>query len=218
MVGQVCRFYPFFQQVKKMVDDGVLGTVFHIDTTYIHNMEGVGGVGNWRFNREWRHHLVGGGCHAVDLARWICGDAEEVHCYGNHFNIPECPTEDQMNANVKFVNGAIGRVMTAIGQTRPYVIRCHVWGTQGTIEGDNVAEEAQFTLRQFSDWKQQMITIPTHKSAKPISNELDHFITCILEDRRPLVDEVEGAKTVATCEAAVQSMATGLPVRVKNDF
>ena len=218
MVGQVCRFYPFFEQIKGMVEDGVLGEVFHIDSTYIHNMEGTGGVGNWRCDPAIRHPFVGGGCHPIDLVRHICGDVVEVHAYGNHYNIPERQTEDHINANLKFASGAVGRVMVSVGCTRPYAIRCHVWGTKGTVEGDNVEDTAQFTLRSFSDWKQKMIAIPTHKGAKPVAGELDHFITCVLEGRRPLIDEVEGARTVATCRAAVESMASGEPVKVKNEF
>ncbi|MBC7289058.1 MAG: Gfo/Idh/MocA family oxidoreductase, partial [Armatimonadetes bacterium] len=88
MVAQVCRFYSFFQDAKRWSEDGTLGEVYYVETSYLHNYEDIPGAGGWRYDPEKRHPLVGGGCHAIDLARWIAGDAEEVHAYGNHYNIP----------------------------------------------------------------------------------------------------------------------------------
>ena len=54
--------------------------------------------------------------------------------------------------------------------------------------------------------------------AKAIASELSHFVDCIVEDKTPLIDGVDGAKTIATCWAAIESIATGQPVKVRNEF
>ncbi len=216
MVAHVCRFYSFFEQVKRWCGDGTLGDPYYVETSYIHNYEDIPGVGDWRYDPELRHPFVGGACHAVDLARWLGGDIEEVHAYGNHFNIPQQKWEDHIIANVKFQGGAIGRIMNSSGCPRPYNIECEVWGTRGTICGDNTRDEAQLALRQTG--YKQWLDYPKASMAKAIANEISHFVDCIVNDRTPLIDGVDGAKTIATCWAVIESIASGQPVKVRNEF
>ena len=41
---------------------------------------------------------------------------------------------------------------------------------------------------------------------------------CILGDKTPSVDEIEGAKCIAVCAAAEESIWSGQPVKVYNEF
>ena len=216
MVAHVCRFYSFFQQVKTWSQDGTLGTPYYIETSYIHNYEVIPGYDGWRWDPEKRHPFVGGACHAVDLARWLGGDIEEVHAYGNHFNIPVQKWEDHIIANVKFKSGAIGRIMNSSGCPRPYNIECEVWGTNGTICGDNTKDSAQLALRQTS--YHQWLNYPKETMAKAIANEIGHFVDCVLNDKTPLIDGVDGAKTIATCWAVIDSVVTGEAQKARNEF
>ncbi len=216
MVAHVCRFYEFFAQVKQWCEDGTLGSPYYVETSYIHNYEVIPGFDGWRWDPAKRHPFVGGACHAVDLARWLGGDVEEVHAYGNHFNIPQQQWEDHIIANVKFKNGVIGRIMNSSGCPRPYNIECEVWGTNGTIAGDNTRDTAQLALRQTGYHKG--LTYPKATMAKAIANELGHFVDCVINDKTPLIDGVDGAKTIATCWAVIDSIAQGTPQRVRNEF
>ncbi len=216
MVAHVCRFYSFFQTAKQWSEDSTLGDVYYVETSYLHNYEDIPGTGGWRYDPEKRHPLVGGGCHAIDLARWIAGDAEEVHAYGNHYNIPQQKWEDLINIGVKFQSGAVGRILNSSGCQRPYNIDLQVWGTKGTLQGDNTSDTALLCLRQVD--RKRWLTLPKPSMAKAVASELGHFIDCVLNDRTPLIDGVDGAKTVALAWAAIESMATGQSVKCRNDF
>ena len=216
MVAHVCRFYSFFEDAKRWSQDGTLGDVYYVETSYLHNYEQIGGVGNWRFDAEKRHPLVGGGCHAIDLARWICGDAEEVHAYGNHYNIPVQQWEDMITVNVKFQGGAIGRILNSTGCQRPYNIDLQLWGTKGTLQGDNTQDTALLSLREID--RHQWMRMPKPTMAKAVASELGHFIDCVVHDQTPLIDGVDGAKTVALAWAAIESIRTGQPVKCRNEF
>lgn len=217
MVGHICRFYPFFEQVKKWAEDGTLGTPYYVETSYLHNYETIPGVGGWRYDPEKRHPFVGGACHAVDLARWLAGDAVEVSAYGNHFNLPVQKWEDHIIANVRFESGAIGRIMNSSGCPRPYDIECELWGTNGVIRGDNTRDEALLSLRQTGS--NTWLRYPKDPMTKAIGNEFSHFVDCVLNDTTPLIDGVDGAKTIATCWAVIESVAAGgAPVPVRNVF
>jgi predicted dehydrogenase len=52
----------------------------------------------------------------------------------------------------------------------------------------------------------------SHESA------LAHFVECVREGKRPCVDEVDGAKSVAVCLAAIQSSRADRPVTVDYGF
>ena len=217
MVAQVCRFYEFFQEVHKWAFDGTLGDMYFVETSYIHNYEEIGGFDGWRFDPEKRHILIGGGCHAIDLIRWFAGDAITVSALSNHFNIPQQQVDDMWILNIQFANGVIGRVTVSSGCQRPYNIDLKVWGTKGTIETDNTQPTAKISLRQtgYRRW----LDLPKASFAKALAGETEHFIDCIVNDKTPLIDGVDGAKTVATAWAAIESSEKGgIPVEVRNDF
>jgi predicted dehydrogenase len=119
--------------------------------------------------------------------------------------------------NLEFANDVIGRVTVSSGCQRPYNIDLKVWGTKGTLEGDNTSPEAKMSLRQVD--RHRWMDVPKSRMAKALAGEMAHFIDCILNDKTPLIDGVDGAKTVATAWAAIESSANGgKPVEVRNDF
>ena len=77
MVGQICRFTPGFVKAKEIVDSGVIGDPYFVESEYAHDYVKILTEGNWRTDPD-RNGMVGGGCHAVDLVRWFLGDPEEV--------------------------------------------------------------------------------------------------------------------------------------------
>ena len=81
MVGQICRFTPAFEKAKEIVASGEIGEVYFAESEYAHDYMYL--VDNWRAD-PLRHGVIGGGCHAVDLLRWLVGDPTEVFAYGTH--------------------------------------------------------------------------------------------------------------------------------------
>ncbi|MBC7289600.1 MAG: hypothetical protein H5T86_16485 [Armatimonadetes bacterium] len=118
--------------------------------------------------------------------------------------------------NVKFKSGAIGRILNSSGCQRPYNIDLQIWGTKGTLVGDNTSDTALLCLRQVD--RKRWMTIPKPPMAKAVASEMAHFIDCVVNDKQPLIDGVDGAKTVALAWAAIESMATGQPVKCRNEF
>ncbi len=217
MVAQVCRFHKFFQDAHKWATDGTLGEIYFVATSYIHNYETIPGFDGWRFDPEKRHILVGGGCHAIDLARWFGGDVIAVSALSNHFNIPQQQVDDMWILNLQFANDVIGRVTVSSGCQRPYNIDLEVWGTEGTVVGDNTSTTAKMSLRQVD--KSRWMELPIEPMTKALTSEMEHFVDCVINDKTPLIDGVDGAKTVATAWAAIESSHNGgAVVAVKNDF
>ena len=50
------------------------------------------------------------------------------------------------------------------------------------------------------------------------NRSVDHFVDCVINRRKPLVDVRDGAKTTAALIAGTESALSGQPVRVFNTF
>lgn len=220
MIGQICRYTPGFIAAKNLIDRGEIGELFFVETEYAHDYEKIDMP--WRLD-PLRHGFLGGGCHAVDLARWIAGDPEEVFAYANHKMLPKYPTDDCTIAVMKFPNNVIGKVFVSTGCKRGYTMRSVFYGSKGTIITDNtspfmtVFKEGLSTEETlFSEFPQAHvipIQYPIAVNNHNAAGELEEFIDCIINNKPIRTTAVEGAKTVVASLAAIESSKTGQPVK-----
>ena len=219
MVGQVARYNPNFIQAKEIIDSGILGELTFIESEYAHNYGTKHrGVNDWRVNPK-REGFIGGGCHAVDLLRWIAGDPTEVAAYSNHKYLTDWPVDDTTVAIMKFPNDVIGKVFVSIGIHRPYTMRTVINGTNGTLIFD--AKDDTMTLyagdRETGKGYSKKQVIPAHATdAHNMAGEVADFLNALIEGKPMPIPVTEGANTVAVCRAAVESAHNnGMPQQVK---
>jgi len=214
MVGQVCRYSPQFAFSKKLVEKGDIGELFFVESEYAHDYSGVPGVGNWRVD-PMREPFLGGGCHAVDLVRWIAGEAEEVSAYSNHKCLTTWPVNDCTVAIYKFENNVIGKVFVSVGCIRPYTMRSVFYGVDGTIVCDNRSPYIHVCRKGYFGKKPAFMTLPADVSDHNVSDEIADFVDCLLNNKPVPMDETEGAKTVIAALSAAQSAREGRPVKIE---
>ena len=217
MVGQICRFTPAFIKAKELIDAGVIGEVCFAESEYAHDYAKI--LHEWRADPN-RHGVVGGGCHAVDLLRWLVGDPKEVFAYGSHKLLPQVTYDDATISVLKFPCGAIGKVFVSTGCKRPYTMRTQIWGTKGTILCDNKSDTMQlWTVGEDGiDVKKEPEIIPIEINNHNVEGEFDVFAKHILQDTPVEMSAREGAKTVAVCFAIVESSKTGKPITPNFNF
>lgn len=222
MVGQIARYQKSFAEAKKLIERGDIGELFYVESEYAHDYSHIGH--NWRLD-PLRHGFLGGGCHAVDLLRWIAGDPIEVTAYANHKVLKDWPTDDATIAIMKFPNDVIGKVFVSIGCKRAYTMRSVFYGSKGTIIADT--ESPFMTVYQdgyreevslMEGVRKQTHTIPIMYPCKGKDHntfgELAEFAKIILQDKPVKTDVVEGAKTVLVSLSAVESTKTGKSVTI----
>lgn len=216
MVGQICRFTPSFIKAKEIVSSGVIGDVYFIESEYAHDYMKL--VDNWRAD-PLRHGVIGGGCHAVDLIRWIAGDPVEVFAYGTHKLLPTVAYDDATVAIMKFNENLMGKVFVSTGCKRDYTMRTCIYGTKGTLICDNTSPTMTlFTVDEEGVVKEKPeiieIEVNNHNAAK----EFEVFADAIYNGKEILTDAREGAKTVEVCLSIVESSETGKPVAPDYSF
>lgn len=221
MTGQVCRYAPGFRTAKALVDAGRIGRLVYLESEYAHDYEFAKGYREWRKDPAiQRQGFLGGGCHALDLTRWLAGDPTEVFCYMNHIFMPDWPTPDTGVAIAKFPNEVLGRIFVSIGVKRPYTMRTVIYGTEGTIVCDNTSDHIQFcekTMREptgtiaFAD-------IPVAIANHNVTSELKDFVAALDADVPCATDVYQGTRTVAFADAAIRSAASGRPEPVDYNY
>jgi len=200
----------------KSLSEERLGDVFFLEGDYIHNIiPWLDGLGHEWWNSPENPHFaaMGGGCHPIDLMRWIAGDVEEVFAYGNRFGWKDVPDEDTVIASLKFESGCTGKLFVSLSSPRPYGLNLSVYGTRGTVVNNRLFATDIPNLEDFVD-----LPITIDEEHPYFYEELDHLVACIKGEALPKVSVLEGAKTVSTCQAVGESLDTGAPAKVVNDF
>ena len=218
MVGQICRFTPGFMRAKQMIDDGEIGELFFVESEYAHDYSGIPGRGtSWRLD-PLRHGFLGGGCHAVDLLRWIAGNPIEVGAFSNKKMLTTWPTDDCTIAIMKFPNDVIGKVFVSTGCKRNYTMRSVFYGSKGTIITDNTSTQMTVFKTDASCGFTTPMLYPISVNNHNTMGEIAMFTECILNDKPVPTDAYQGACTVAAALAAVRSSKSGQFEKVCYDF
>ena len=210
MTGQVLRFTPLFLSLKNIVDSGTVGKPFFAESDYIHDIRPF--LHGWRINPQTTGDMIlGGGCHPIDLLRWIVGEVQEVYAVTNKLALRDVPfPADHMLLSLKFANGAIGKVQITIGCRRPYALNLGVYGTKGTLINNRLFTENIPALEDFIN-----LPLPTKAEYQYYDREIDELLMAIKEDREPSVNAADGAGTVAVCLSAIESAKKNQPAIVK---
>ena len=211
MTGQVCRKAPGFVKAKQLVDAGEIGELFFVESEYAHDYQFLKPL--WRKDPvNLRYSIIGGGCHAIDLLRWIAGDPSKVMALANRKVLTDWPVDDCTIAIMQFPNNVVGKIFCGIGVKRNYTMRTCLYGTKGTIICDNTSPEITIYRHAVTDNGKHLYPdqkIPVDINNHNVGAEIRDMALAILNDTPLECDVYQGANTVAVGIAAVESAAKG---------
>jgi len=163
--------------------------------------------------------------HHIDMLIWLMGDVESVMAMTST-SLANIEAEDTGVAIVKFYNGALG-VIEATTATRPKDLE----GSISILGEKGAVEVGGFFMNQLKTWQFQDVlpedeTIWSEWSKNPDTPAWNHgeylkdVIKCIQENRRGLVDGLEGRKSLELINAIYESAETGqmVPLRFRPRF
>ena len=117
-VGMVYRFSPVALQLKRWMEDGVVGKVRHIRMIYLWNLHGqwiLDDSGAWIESPMWKGRMLEGGplvdcgVHQIDLIRWMTGlEIKMWDGFGTWVSNYEAP--DHVVAQLQLENGITASV------------------------------------------------------------------------------------------------------------
>jgi predicted dehydrogenase len=215
VVGFVLRWNPLVETARALITDGVLGELLYVQTDYWHNPEQSGYPGAvGHLQRATISAMFTGGCHAVDLARYLMG-SDIVSATALEFTAtPGLGHPPNQAALVRFANGKVGKISACTEPWMPYQFNIDVLGSDGALR-DN-----RFYSRRLPgaiDWASFPTVLPNSGLVghHPFQGEIDHFIACIRDGVESHVNLRDAVNTHETCFAIDRSgQLEGQTVRV----
>ena len=217
-VGFNWRFQPALLEIKRMLDDGALGKLLHIEGNFCGPSVYRFGREHWRLDREEgpAGGMTGRGVHVVDAMLFLAGHIGTVYAQSSR-RVLEYGIDDTTSMLFSFRNGASGYLGTVIATAETW--RMQVFGSKGWVEVGDIEhlttwqmkacllDPANMTAKQ----QPRLMTFDTTSTERA---ELEHFARAVQAGRALAVPGGDEVHNVAVLEAIVESARRHAPVEV----
>jgi predicted dehydrogenase len=215
----VLRWNPQFVTVRQLINDGGLGELIYGEADYWHPARRAQPGSAYLRKDVVGSAFLSGGCHAVDMLRWLGGEIAEVSAFAAPpKRIKSFEFDPAVVASLRFANGAVGKLSALLDGDTPYRFNCRLFGTNGSIQNNEVYSSQKYPGAT------EYFTFPTitpnsgDVSHHPFKGEIHHFIDCIEQNMESHASIFDSYKSMAICYAIDESAARGgVPVKVIDD-
>ena len=215
-LGFMRRYDQSYAYARKKIDDGAIGKPYLVKATGIDPEALVEGA--IRFCGTSGGIFIDMAIHDIDLMRWFLGaDAREVYAMGCTFKHPEFEENKDCEtgcAMFEFDNGTLGQIH--VGRTAPhgYHIETEIVGTEGSIRISPVPAKNLAVIYDKNGVVQECVESFPVRFAESYRTEMEEFISCIKEGRKPGVTVYDGTKATEMAFAAAESFKTHMAVKI----
>jgi predicted dehydrogenase len=215
LVGCNMRFHPGPAKIKELLERNCLGKLLFARVHVGSYLPG------WRPTADYRRNYAakpetGGGCildciHEIDLARWYLGEIEQVSCMAGHLSSLEIDTEDVAAMLFRHASGAISEVHFDYVQ-RSYERGCQIVGELGSLFWDFNKPEVRWFDSEAERWAS--FALPEWDVNQMYVDEMRHFLDCVQNRRRTMLEVGEAIEIMEVAFAAKDSARTEAVVSV----
>jgi predicted dehydrogenase len=204
-LGNNKRCFSSMRELKRVVTDGVIGEVMHIEANFT-NEHSTRVLGGWRDdpNESPGGGMTGAGLHVIDALVNLAGPIAEVDAKLYRQKRPPDP-RDAATALVQFESGATGVLATV--RAAPIYWRVMVFGTKGWAEA---RDETVLTTALVGQPPETTV----YPAVDSLAVLLESFAEAV-ETGSPFAVTADDMLDVAGAfEAIIKSMEQGAPVKV----
>jgi len=217
-VGYNWRYQPALQAIRRMIDDGTLGRVLHLEGNFCGPSAYRFPKGHWRHDREEvpAGGMTGRGVHVVDAMLYLAGHVDRVTAQSYRL-AQDFGVDDTTSMLLRFANGATGYLGTVIAT--PETWRLQVFGSKAWAEVGDVEHLTTWDLKvcrldpENITVKQRPV-VHTFEKTSTERAELEHFAQCATARQALVRPGGDAVHNVALLEAIVTSIQTEMPVRL----
>ncbi len=215
-LGFMRRYDPSYADAKEKIDSGKYGIPYLVKATSLDPEAVIESCIKYSANSG--GIFIDASSHDIDLMRWFLGgEVVEVDAAGTNFKHKEFEQYNDTESGIamlKFDNGKLG--FLHVGRTAP-----HGYHTETEI----VCTDAHLRISGIP-WKNRLAIFDTAGAIQPIIEdfpqrfaeayltEMQEFISCIKEDRKPELTVYDGTKATIVAYAITESFRTGKPVKI----
>ena len=204
-LGNNKRCFSSMRELKRVVADGTLGDILHIEGNFS-NEHSTRVLGGWRDDpRESPGGgMTGAGLHVIDAFVNLAGPIAKVDARVFSRKPPPDP-RDAAAALIEFKSGATGVLATV--RAVPMFWRIHVFGTKGSAEA---REETMLTVAKVGEQPQTT----TYPRVDSLGTLIEAFAETIATGKPFPVTTSDMLDVVGAFEAIIKSANEGRPVAV----
>lgn len=173
---------------KRIVEQGEIGTLRHIRAIWAFPQDNS----NWRAQEDlakwWSLSAVG--AHCIDLTRWFANDKSDWRQFSSVISneVWNGPHDETVVIAGQFAKGPTVEIISSV-QFGPYN-RLELFGEKGQAICDGTMGRDGAGTIQLND--NQIV----FKPVSPFIKELEDFVTCIVEKRKPRANGSVGLRSV----------------------
>ena len=211
MVGYNWRYQPALQEVIRMIGDGRLGRVLHVEGNFNGPSVYRYAKDHWRPSREEcpAGGMTGRGCHVVDAMISVAGHIDSVYAMSKRL-VLESGLDDTTSMLFTFKSGASGYLGTVIAT--PECWRLQVFGSKGWAEMGSVPHLTTWTLRRcYLEQPMEVVEFPGLSTERA---ELEAFADAINAGKPLGNDASDLLNNSAVLDAIVRSVESARRVDI----
>jgi len=217
-LGFMRRYDSSYAYAKQKIEEGKIGVPYLVKATSLDPEAVVEGC--IRYSASSGGIFIDSGSHDIDLMRWFLGsDVTEVFAAGTtvkHMEFQDVGDCETGGVIYRFANGSLG--MGHSGRIAPhgYHIETEIIGTEGHLRIGSIPEKNKAMLYNKDGAVVECVENFPQRFEEAYLLEMQEFISCIQEGRKPGVTAEDGVKAIETAYAVTQSFREGRPVTLSD--
>ncbi|MFZ5967561.1 MAG: inositol 2-dehydrogenase [Bacillota bacterium] len=207
MLGFMRRYDPSYAYAKKRISEGAIGKPI-LFRGYSQDPESAI-EGAIKYAGHSGGQFIDMAVHDIDLARWFLeSEAETVYAIGGCYAHPEFgqyQDGDNVSALMQFKNGTMAFLFA--GRTAPhgYNVETEIIGTKGILRIGAVPQKNLVEILDEHGVRKECSQNFLERFEQAYVDEVQEFVNCILENRKPDISVYDGTKSTIIAYAATES-------------
>jgi UDP-N-acetylglucosamine 3-dehydrogenase len=196
-VGFLMRFIPGLQHIRQSVENKKIGELVCATAKRVSQWpERIGDVGVVKDTA----------IHDIDVMRFISNE-DPLSVYAKMGSMRIKKFEDYAQIMLTYKDGKTAFIET--NWLTPYKTRLlTVTGSEAIMKLDYITQDLWI--------EQQKETVqPRLPFQEPLKMELQHFVDCIVEKKKPIVSGEDGVRALQVATAAIKSSAKGMAIKLE---
>jgi predicted dehydrogenase len=207
-LGYQRRRETHFRWIKGEIDAGRFGKLVQAEGNISRDRLGKIDLSSWRYQAS---GMPGGvmlqiGIHYVDVLEMLMGPVKRVSGLSNQLVLPG-DNPDVANLILEHENGAISNLTASYASASEYYMM-NIYGKEATAYYDLFNG-----LRHLKRGETKAHSLHL-ESNDAIREELEEFVLCVRENRKPETDGYWGSRNLAVIKAGVRSAREGRVIKV----
>ena len=196
-VGFLMRFIPGLQQIRQSVENKKIGDLVCATAKRVSQWpERIGDVGVVKDTA----------IHDIDVMRFISGE-DPITVYAKMGSMKHRKFEDYAQIMLTYKDGKSAFIES--NWLTPYKTRAL------TVTGSDAIMRLDYITQDLWIEQQTETLQPRYPFQEPLKLELQHFVDCIVEKKKPVVTGEDGVRALEVAQAAMQSSAKNRAIQLK---